>query len=108
MIRAALLLQTALMFTPPTFPFRALSAKHRLPLTPGLLFTTPPFIPLLIGQAGLLAPLPVLIRVLVLVLSITCAAFLPGVSTLFVVALSVPLASLLAKLLFLRSPLLLA
>jgi hypothetical protein len=100
LIHAPLLLQAALMFTPPAFPFRALSAKHRLPLTPGLLFTTPPVIPLLIGQAGLLAPLPIL----VLVLSIARAAFLPGVSTLFV-ALSFPLASLLAKLLFLRSPL---
>jgi len=92
------LLQAAFALAEPAFPLSVPGAKLVLALTPRLFFTAAPFIALLIRQAGLLVPLPVLV--------IACPAFLLSAASLLVVALSFPQAPLLAQLLFLRSSLL--
>ena len=100
LVQAPLLLQAAFVLAQPALPLRVPEAKLVLAVTPRLFFTAPPFIALLIRQAGLLVPLPILV--------IAGPAFRLSVATLLVVALSFPLAPLLALLLFPGSTLLLA
>jgi hypothetical protein len=79
LVESPLLLQLSFMFAPPALLLGVPRAKLILTLTPGLFLAPAPFITLLIRQADLLVPLPIL--------TIADLAILFAAATLTVVAL---------------------